>query len=82
MSMNRNFRASLSPQEIDALRRLKSDPRQAISVGHRFLLLSMGLVVSRADGLRLTEAGHERLAMEDGEPRRERRAAAPRPTIH
>ena len=81
--MRRNLMASLGPLEIAALRQLRDDPRHQMSIAHRYLLLSMGLIVVGADELRLTEAGRHRLAIEErGEQRGYRRPPGPRPTIH
>jgi hypothetical protein len=80
--MRRSLLASLGPQEIDALRRLRDDPRHQMPIALRFLLLSMGLIAVGADELRLTEAGRHRLAMEERGQHWDRRLAGPRPTIH
>ena len=66
MPLHRSSKAPLSSQEIDTLRRLGGDAGHPISSSHRFLLLSMGLIVIASDGLRLTEEGRDRLAMEEG----------------
>jgi hypothetical protein len=63
--MDRNRRALLSWHEFAALRRLRSDPKQRISSGHRRLLLSMGLVADAGDELNLTETGRTRVDIED-----------------
>jgi hypothetical protein len=63
--MDRNRRALLSWHEFAALRRLRSDPKQLISSGHRRLVLSMGLVADAGDKLNLTETGRTRVDIED-----------------
>ena len=61
VTMDRNFNAPLSPNELASLRGLGVDSKREISDSHRQLLLSMGLIVAIDDELSLTEAGHRRL---------------------
>ena len=63
--MNRNCRAPLSPHEVAALRRLRSDSRDPIWSSHRRLFLSMNLVVVGIDELKITDAGRNRLTMDE-----------------
>ena len=63
--MDRNFKAPLSPSEFASLRGLRMNEKRQISVSHRQLLLSMGLVVVAGDDLILTETGSQRLKHEE-----------------
>jgi hypothetical protein len=63
--MDRNSKAPLSPNELTTLQGLRGDAKREISDSHRYLLLSMGLIVANDDELILTEAGHRRLDHEE-----------------
>ena len=68
VTMDRNFNAPLSPNELASLRGLGVDSKREISDSHRQLLLSMGLIVANGDELNLTEAGRHRLNPEGRAP--------------
>ena len=60
--VSRSPSASLSPAEMNALRRLGSELASSVPTEMRGLLLSMGLVrVNKAGRVKLTEEGKRRL---------------------
>jgi hypothetical protein len=64
----RNPNAPLSPAELSALRRVANGMADSISIGHRELLVSMGLIAVALQGsLMLTDEGRARLAALSGE---------------
>ena len=68
MPNRRNAQASLSPIEVNALRRAASGLPALISAHHKDLLIRMQLARVNEEGrLELTEAGKQRLAA-DGNP--------------
>jgi hypothetical protein len=65
VKMNRNSKATPSPNELASLRGLGVDLKREISRSHRQVLASMGLIVSNEDELNLTDAGRQRLDHEE-----------------
>ena len=64
----RSPNAPLSPAELNALRRVASGMADSISIGHRELLVSMGLIAVTLQGsLMMTDEGRARLAALSGE---------------
>jgi hypothetical protein len=74
--MDRHQNAQLSPNELQSLQRIATDPKRPIPSGHRQLLLSMKLLQSNADRLSLSSAGIQRLRDHQPSPNERRPAEA------
>jgi len=64
--MSRSATATLSPSEINALRRVESGLANFLPPTHRDVLISMGLIAQNfSERLVLTETGRQRLRAEN-----------------